>query len=492
MKTILPILSLVVMFIFGCVEPIPALPQTLDEYAQIQRTHPQEYTPSTVILNNTRRVLDPDLPTDDRIASLDLVSSLVGPNGKLPAELSSVLSQKDCPERLRTRILGGGVAAVTPPIGTPPVSVPNRKVGRLSLSELSQAPASLRRTVTLQWLVEHPKVEMLANLTKLWAAEPANGQDEQLFRQVIAKHGPGRQWFDVLLDSLNAKKFAARGSALTVLTTRGAEIDLLNRIKRMTARTVSLQSMQTFAKKFGYIPTNGSELLACVIVHAKTKGSLDAPGLLAKVWKAKYNYKFNIRDIHLLSQIAKDPVRSRTSRNDLIKNLVIKLARRRHVSGAGVPFNKQAASMTLPDLWNLTLLDEMLQRKRVTLALRILADRLRAGLNSPRSGLVFYEGGKASAKLYPQKKDSNRGDRDHIPERELQRAGISALAHLYTRFETVYNGDRARVSKREASAANQGNYYGLVLTSIDSGTFSALYYNLDGTVVSLGLYAFGK
>jgi hypothetical protein len=134
----------------------------------------------------------------------------------------------------------------------------------------------------------------------------------------------------------------------------------------------------------------------------------------------------------------------------------------------------------------------MLRRSRVALALKILANRLRAGLSSPRSGLIFYEGGKASAKLYPQTIDSTRGDRDHIPERELQRAGFSALCHLHTRFEKVYNGDRAPTSKRELSAAKQANFYGLVLTSIDSGTFSAFYYNPNGAVVSLGLFAFGK
>ena len=41
-------------------------------------------------------------------------------------------------------------------------------------------------------------------------------------------------------------------------------------------------------------------------------------------------------------------------------------------------------------------------------------------------------------------------------------------------------------------ASNQGNFYGLVLTSIDSSTFSAFYYNPNGAVVSLGLFAFGK
>ena len=41
-------------------------------------------------------------------------------------------------------------------------------------------------------------------------------------------------------------------------------------------------------------------------------------------------------------------------------------------------------------------------------------------------------------------------------------------------------------------ALRQGNFYGLVLASVDSGTFSAFYYNPSGAVVSLGLFAFGK
>ena len=194
----------------------------------------------------------------------------------------------------------------------------------------------------------------------------------------------------------------------------------------------------------------------------------------------------------MLTRLSADPLRNKIGRDELVKQILAKLGRRKHVAGGGGPFSKQAARMTVPDLWNIVLLDEMLRRRRVALALRILADRLRAGLRSPRSGLVFYESGKASAKLYPQAVDSSRGDRDHIPERELQRAGFDALCHLHTRFEKVYNGDRAATSKREVSASNQGNFYGLSLTSIDSGTISAFYYNPDGAVVSLGLFAFGK
>jgi hypothetical protein len=484
-------MCLAALLAWGCAEPIPAPPHTLAEYTEIQRTHPQEYATSTVMRNNIQRVLDPDLPADARVASLDLISSLVGPNGKLPAEVSTVLTQSDCPAALRKGILNRGVAVAARTNGGATVPVAKGGGERLPLTQLSQAPAGPRRKATLQWLVEHPRREVLPDLAKLWASEAPNGADEQLFRQVVAKLGPGK-WHDVLLDSLNAKKFAARGSALSVLAARGAEIDLLKRVKLMTAKTVSVQAMQTFAEKFGYIPADGGELLACVIVYADEKGSLNAPVRLAGQWKARYKYKFNIRDFHLLSNLAADPLRNKIGRDELVKLIVAKLGRRRHVAGGGGPFSKQAARMTMPDLWNIVLLDEMLRRQRVALALRILADRLRAGLSSPRSGLVFYESGKASAKLYPQSVDSTRGDRDHIPERELQRAGFSALAHLHTRFETVYNGDRAPTSKRELAASNSGNFYGLVVTSIDSGTFSAFYYNPDGAVVSLGLFAFGK
>ena len=134
----------------------------------------------------------------------------------------------------------------------------------------------------------------------------------------------------------------------------------------------------------------------------------------------------------------------------------------------------------------------MLNRQRVSLALQILANRLRSGQSSPRSGLIFIEGRQAAAKLYPQSIDSSHDDRDHVPERELQRAGLAAMCHLHTRFGKVYNGDRAPTSPRELAAANQSNFYGLVLASIDSGTYTAFYYNPDGAVVSLGQFPFGK
>jgi len=332
---------------------------------------------------------------------------------------------------------------------------------------------------------------MLGDVVRLWAGEKPDGGDERLFRRVVSKLGGG-QWSDVLLNSLNAPKFPVRGSALAVLSGRGGEINLLGRVRQMKAETVCVRAMKAFAEEFTYVPANGTELLAAVIHYSADPKSLAGPAGLARKWARDYNYKFNIRDFHLLGRLAEDPIRNKIGRDELVRQILARVGRRRHVTGGGGPFAGQVSRLTLPDLWNIALLDEMLQRKRVALALRILADRLRARLSSPRSGLVFYEDGKASAKLYPQRADSLRGDRDHVPQREFKRAGLSAMCHFHTRFETVYNGDRAPASRREVAVARQSNFYGLILAGIDSDKFSAFYYNPDGVVVSLGLFAFGK
>ncbi|MBT3198846.1 MAG: hypothetical protein HN350_02925 [Phycisphaerales bacterium] len=500
MKIFILPFCLVVFLATGCVEPIPAPPQNLAEYSEIQRTHPQEYPTSTVKRHNIQRVLDPDLDVEQREASLELLSNLAGPGGQLPAEIAAVLLQKDCPSSLRRLVSGQDVsiaAANQTPATTggttrkPPVAAVSGQPGRIPLDQLADAPAGPQRTATLRWLVQNPKVDLLDDLAKLWALQPVNNADEQLFRQAVTKLGAG-QWSDVLLNSINAKGFSARGSALSVLVARGAEINLFDRVKKMTAKNVSIQAMQTFVNKFGYMPANGGELLACVILQDKGQTNLNATAKLSRRWKTLYNYKFNIRDYHLVSSIAADPIRSKIGQNELIKQIVTSVGPRRHVAQSGTPFSQQASQMSMADLWNIQLLDKMLHQKRVSLALRILADRLRAGLNSPRSGLVFYENAAASAKLYPQKKDSVAGDRNHLPERELHRAGFDALCHLHTRFEKVYNGDVAPPSRQELSAARRANFCGLLLASIDSRKFSVFYYNPNGNAVSLGVFEFGK
>jgi len=327
---------------------------------------------------------------------------------------------------------------------------------------------------------------------KLWADEKADGKNEDLFRQVAAKLG-GKQWRNVLLDLLNTnERSPSSDNALTVLAARMTKADLMNSIKQMTVKSLYHQAIKDFDAKFGFTPASGDELRACVILHADGKNSLDAPARLARQWTAKHKYKFNIRDLHLLSHLAADPIRSKVARDELAKQIVARLGRRKHVARGGSIFEKQVVSMTMSDLWNITLLDEMLQRPRVAMALRIMADRLQAGLKTPRSGLVFYEDGKATAKLYPQLADSTLTDRDHVPERGLLHAGFDALCHLHTRFEKVYNGHRAVASKRELSAADEGNFYGLVLARVDTGTCSAFYYAPDGGVVSLGLFTFDQ
>lgn len=463
----------------GCVEPIPDPPHNLAEYELLLHTHPQQYPTHTVVWVNLQRVLDEDLGEIERLESLELATGLSGNDNELADHLASVLSGDRCPPRLHKSILTymveRGRAGVTP----------------RALARLSETKPGPRRTAMLKHLAANSVPEALEDLLKLWAAAGVDGPDEGLFRRAVAKAG-GAGWVDTVLRALNADGFRARGSALAVLSARVPRKDLAARIIRMTPGTPAVRAIRTFIDRFDYIPANGQELLACVSLWSGSQQMLDRAAGLSARWGRDYNYSFNVRDFHLLSRLAGDPLRKRPSRRKLVGALGKVLMRRKHLAGAGGQFLKPVERLGPADLWNLTLLNEMLQRPRVQLALRILADRLRARLISPRSGLVFYENGRAMAKLYPQSTDETRGDREYVPSRSIQRAGRHALCHFHTRFETIYNGDRAAPAKRELEVARELNFHGLMLVSIDTGTFSAFYYNPDGAAVSLGLFPFGK
>jgi hypothetical protein len=345
----------------------------------------------------------------------------------------------------------------------------------------------------LKWLANNPMPQVLAEVVKIWARERPGGPDEKLFRRTVARTG-GKDWADTLLVALNAEGFRARGSALSVLVGRMDHRQLIHRFQRMIPRTLAVRAIQAFGERFDYLPANGQELLTCVSLWNSSRGTLDDAARLTARWTSDYDpaYKFNVRDFHLLSGLARNPLRQQHRRNKLVKNLTRRLRKRRHLAGVGGEFQKQVQRLTLVDLWNLTVLSEMIERPRVQLSLRILTDRLRANVKSPRSGLILYENGRAVAKLYPQASDAAGPPGDYIPSRAIQRAGRNAVCHLHTRFEKTYNGDRAAPSKRELMAAKQTNFYGLVLCSIDSGTFSTFYYTPNGVIISLGMFPFGK
>jgi len=352
------------------------------------------------------------------------------------------------------------------------------------------------RQAALDWLSRHPDPRVLAEIVKLWAKEPsATGPRESRFRLVVAKIA-GKSWDRALLDGLNTPAFFARGSAIEVLSRRLTNERLCLRISRMDPKGRPMKALQFFIDRFAYLPRNRGELLAAVIILQMRRDMMPYAERLSGNWQQDERYRFNIRDFHLLSRVARDPLRDKLTRRELTDRLSRVLSRRQHaLNGRITPrgnFGWLAAKLTMPDLWNIHLLNEMLSRRRVQLAMKIMADRDRMDKRSRWGGLVFYENGQGEAKLYAPDRSAGEDDTAYAPTKRLIRDGRDSMCRFVAHFEKVSNISISGPTKGELLEARRGNYYGLVVTSISERLFSAHYYNHRGQVVSLGLLPFGK
>jgi hypothetical protein len=155
-------------------------------------------------------------------------------------------------------------------------------------------------------------------------------------------------------------------------------------------------------------------------------------------------------------------------------------------------FRLQAAKLTMVDLWNLYLLNEMLARPHVRMALAVMAQRDRADTRSAWGGLVFYRNGQAEAVLYPFSATARLDDRRYIPGARAQAQARDCLMRFCGHFEKVENGIRAGPDAEELFAAREGDYYGVVFTSVSDKSFCAHYYTPKAAVVSLGVLEYRR
>lgn len=472
----------------GCATPPPPLPKSVTEYADSRKADPHGYPRYVILQHNLQRVLDENLPEAQRVASLKLVTRLGEENPEATSELAGVLAQPNAPEALQQAVLEFLLRKDYPDLAGVVVRIlPAVK------------PGSGLREAILDWLTRHGGPAVLAEVVKLWAQEPsATGPNEPRFRQIVERVS-GKTWDKALLEGLNARDFFARGSAMEILARRIPEADLRGRIKLMRAKTDAAVALHAMLDRFDYLPLTRSELVAVVMVYLTQRDMIPDSARLCHTWQEDYGYRFNARDFYLVSRLVRDPLRDDLRRTQLVLELAQAMAKREHVPFRPVPgktggtdrFGRQVDGLAITDLWNLYLLNEMLGRSRVQIALRVLADRDRADRSQAWGGLVFYENGRAEAKLYPPD-PAGSTDRTYAPSPRATREGRDALCLFHAHFEKVYNAPRAGPDPEELRAAARGNYYGLVLTSVSESTFCAHYYSPTGRVVSLGKFPFRK
>ncbi|MCD4699060.1 MAG: hypothetical protein K8R91_00600, partial [Phycisphaerae bacterium] len=348
------------------------------------------------------------------------------------------------------------------------------------------------RSALLEWLHKNPARVSLVSLVKLWAAEkPISDESEMRYRQLVERTS-GKSWPDALLDGLNTPNFFARGSAIEILSSRLRSEDLRRKISALRPRTQAVGVLKYFSEHFGYVPKTRRELLSAVILHRRGAARLAPAERLANQWRKEYDYRFGIRDFHLISRLAGDPLRKSMSRAQMILEISHGITKRRAVRnktlfrrGRLVDFASQTESLSVADLWNLMLISEMLDRPRFRRMLRVTARQDMADRLSQCGGLIRYEQGQAEAKLYlPAAK---RGDDQYVPSRQMLKDTLDSLCYFVGHFSAVAEStSRIGPGEKELSSAAKYNICGVVFTTIGSGRLNVTYFTPEGIVVDLG------
>jgi len=461
-------------------------PVSIDEYESRTQRPADSYSAYVIRVHNLQRVLDPDLRVGERIESLRLVNRLRPGDATARKQFATLLVDPQTPGGLRDAILEYLLRADHPGLGTHVVK---------ALPGLERD--SPLRDAIFDWLARNPTPGILTEIVKIWAQEKVAGPDEPRFRNIVEKVTK-LQWHRALLAGLNTPDFFARGSAIEILTARLDARGLRREITRIAPKTSAMEAMRAFAEQFDYVPAGARELVSTVAVFKTGSAMLRDAAVRNRQWGQDAGYRFNIRDFHLLGRLARDPLRKPLSRKELHVQLRQAVAGRRHIGAAAAGqsagktdnFVLQADELTVADLWNLYLLNEMLERPRVKLALRIMADRDRHDTRGAWGGLVVYEQGRATARLYPAAEESGGDDKRYAPSRRMRIDSRDALCRFVGHFERRSNARRAGPTAEELQDARDENYYGLVLTTTSGSEFCAHYYNPRGIVISLGRFSF--
>ncbi len=474
--------------VIGCesIQPNPA-PKNLTDYSRMGKVDRKRYSDTFVVQYNLARIHNDELPTAQRLDSLKLVAKLGTGDQTALSDLATLLRDQKCPAELSKQVLRflltqnqGDLAAYVIPL----------------LPELQKDP-KLRKTV-LEWMKKNSVPQMLADLVQTWAYEQ-NVDDkssaEKGYRDAVRQIS-GKPWNVTLLDELNSPTFPARSDAYEVLRRRISPATLRNQILSMRAKTETVVALKNFIDAFDYLPLSGEDLRTGELVFRVRRDMLPNAAKLYIEWNKSYKYRFDIRDFHLLSRLARDPLRTNHKRTQLILQIGKALRRRKHVKhSAAVKSSERKDSfwllvdkLSMADLWNIYLIDEMLSRPRVQKSLRLMANGDLADSHSAWGGLLFYQNGQAEAILYPPDAEVGSNDLTYLPTQRLITDGRDSLCRFTGHFDKIRNADRAGPSDSELKDANTNNFFGLTLTRLSKNSFCAHYYNPAGVVVSLGRF----
>ncbi|MCD6304296.1 MAG: hypothetical protein J7M21_04970 [Planctomycetes bacterium] len=473
----------------GCeTHQISPPPVTVQQYEQSLGGGSTRYPPRTVVLHNLQRVLDSSLADAERIESLKLVNRLGGGDPAISSQLAGLLGDPNTPDTLGQAILNTLLERGSPAVATHVAQI----LPRLE-------PGSPLKAKMLAWLARHRSPDVLGELVRLWAKEKSpTSLQEPRYRQAV-ENISGKSWDEALLAAINDEAFPHRDSAMSILAGRIKQDVLRRRIAALQPHSDTVAAIQSFLTSFDFFSAAPEDVRRCDWLYRNRRRQIPDASRLYASWREVYGYRFRVWDFPLLSRLGRDPLRKNVRRPRLILQLANSFIRRPHVPRAiarpvglydfSDRFSKHVESLSMADLWRLLLLDELLRRPRVQRALRLMAEGDRSDTRNAWGGLIFYENGRADAKLYPAA--GGGGDETYVMSSRARADLPDALCVFYGHFQKQRNAGRAGPSSQEVRAAAAGRYAGLVLTYISADTFCAHYFCPEGIVISLGEFPFG-
>ncbi len=495
-------LSIVVAFgllAAGCDSGLVTIPRSVSQYDLMQKNTPGAYPDQVILMHNLLRARDKDLPSAQRVDAVQLVNKIAPNDPQVREGFMDILGNPSTPAEVRSVVLEIVLAKEDPTWARPLVVL----LPRLK----SDDPVRAKMTA---WMARHPGPMVMTEIVKAWSALPPGDPNEPQFMALVQSVG-GQPWETSLLDAINSPDFQAGSWAMQVLVARTSRASLGERIVALAARTPAAKALKTFWIKFQYLPVSVSEFAAMEAIWTAHADSLDPALKTFEQWKGQ-GYEFNIRDFHLLDQLAGDSVRQPMTRAQLVQALRQQLQALEHVhahseSGAtSKPANHSSESMpgkpladdlesnvdrlTMADLWTMELLHEILIRPRIQAAMRVVAIKDRADTHNAWGGLVFYRDGGADAVLYQAPPDSPENDLVYPVSPKALADGREAMCRFIAHFEKETNASRAGPTALELRQAKEDNISGVIFTSVSAETFCAHYYTPGGAVVSLGCYPF--
>ncbi len=431
----------------------------------------QSWPPSRIVQINLARIGDRELKIDKRLSSMAVIQQIGIANRERMDELAPLLNDAGCPPPLKKEILkfllDHNYSNLEPHL------VP-------MMTGLNKDAET--RSIVLQYLANNPSSRMLAEVVRAWASKDTGPEAEESYRRAV-KSITDRPWDSALISAVNSNEFDARPEALTILAARLDPARLKKEMVSVEPATDTAAAAKTFIEEFNYIPAGIAEIRSAEQIFRKHKGGMKSAASLNTRWKRNYGYSFTVKDFHLISGLAEDPLRTILNKTQLIltvgEGINSRIHTRREKTTYDDRFWVNTDSLSIVDLWNLYLIDEMLGQARTQLNVNLLAENDYLDKTHSWRGLVFYRNGEAELLYYPST------DKYAAKYRE---DSSDCLCRFFCHFGKINNAEKAGPSAQELDRASRGNYYGLVFTRTGKKTFVAHYYNPRNIAVSLGRY----